>query len=116
MNLERYSEPTQRYISDVIAFLTEKYNGVPAEWEAIIYLLGDNLDLYNQCKEAIETYGIYDATTGKKNGLLITIKDLQATIMKQIQHLGLSPYAISKIKEDDNDDTDEFIEKLTNGE
>jgi len=36
--------------------------------------------------------------------------------MKQIQHLGLSPYAISKIKDDKEDDTDSFIESLTNGE
>ena len=42
------------------------------------------------------------------------MKDLQATIIKQIQHLGLSPYAISKIKTDSPDDTDDFIDTLTN--
>jgi hypothetical protein len=43
------------------------------------------------------------------------MKDLQATIHKQIQHLGLSPYAISKIKMSSEDDTDDFINDLTNG-
>lgn len=113
MDLNNYSEETQIYISNVIDFLKNKYNQVPSEWEAIIALLGDNLDLYKQCKQSIRKYGIYDAETGKKNGLLVTIKDLQATIMKQIQHLGLSPYAISKIKSEQEDNTDDFLQKLT---
>jgi hypothetical protein len=33
--------------------------------------------------------------------------------MKQIQHLGLSPYAVSKIKDAMDDDTDDYIESLT---
>jgi hypothetical protein len=44
--------------------------------------LADNLDLYDSIKESIETNGIYDASTGKKNPLLTTLKDLQASIMK----------------------------------
>jgi phage terminase small subunit len=79
-------------------------------------LLGDNLDLYNECRESVRINGIYNAENGKKNPLLTTMKDLQATIIKQIQHLGLSPYAVSKIKDTPEDDTDSYIEALTNGE
>lgn len=107
---------TKEYIKKVNEFLVEKYGNVQPQWEAVIKLLADNLDLYQDCVKSIKNHGIYNAENGKKNPLLATIKDLQATIMKQVQHLGLSPYSISKIKMNDEDDTDEYIESLTNGE
>lgn len=113
MDLQKYSKDTEQYISNVIDYLTKKYGEVPSEWEAILMLLGDNLDLYNECRQSVRENGIYNAENGKKNPLLTTMKDLQATIIKQIQHLGLSPYAISKIKYEDDDKTDNFIERLT---
>ena len=116
MDLQKYSKDTEQYISNVIDYLTRKYGEVPNEWEAILMLLGDNLDLYNQCRLSVLENGIYNAENGKKNPLLTTMKDLQATIIKQIQHLGLSPYAVSKIKDSTEDDTDSYIEALTNGE
>ncbi len=116
MKLSKYSTETKTYIKSVIEYLTKKYGELPPQWEAIITLLADNLELYNECKQSVNENGIFNTTTGRKNPLLTTMKDLQATIIKQIQHLGLSPYAISKIKDDKEDDTDEFIESLTNGE
>ena len=41
------------------------------------------------------------------------MKDLQASIMKQVQHLGISPYSASKIKQEVEDDNEDFIEALT---
>ena len=76
-------------------------------------LLADNLDLYIECRKSISQNGIFDTETYKKNPLLTTCKDLQATIMKQIQHFGLSPYAISKIKQTEEDDSEDYIESLT---
>ena len=106
-----------KYTMDTInSFLEQKYGEVKPEWEVILALLGDNIDLYKDCRESIRQNGIYDANTGKKNPLLATCKDLQATILKQVQHLGLSPYASSKIKQEVEDDTDDFIEGLTDGE
>ena len=116
MDLKKYSKETKKYIQSIIDYISKKYGEVPAEWEAIIYLLADNLDLYNECKDSVKDNGIYNSNSGRKNPLLTTMKDLQATIMKQVQHLGLSPYAVSKIKDDKEDDTDEYIEALTNGE
>ena len=116
MDLKKYSKETKKYIQSIINYISKKYGEVPAEWEAIIYLLADNLDLYNECKSSVKDNGIYNSNSGRKNPLLTTMKDLQATIMKQVQHLGLSPYAVSKIKDDKEDDTDEYIEALTNGE
>lgn len=114
MNFNKYTKTTKEYLSNVEEYLITKYGKVAPEWEATLSLLGDNLDLYIECRKAVRTYGIYDANTGKKNPLLATMKDLQATIIKQIQHLGLSPYAASKIKTDVEDDTDDFIDNLTN--
>ncbi len=109
----KYSKPTKDYLSSVEDFLLKQYSNVNAEWEAILMLLGDNLDLYRECQKSINKYGIYDPNTGRKNPLLSTSKDLQATIIKQIQHLGLSPYAISKINTVEEDNSDDFIENLT---
>lgn len=103
-------------INDIKAYLKTKYKEIPKEWNTILSLLEDNIILYDECKESIRKNGIYDPSTGRKNPLLATLKDLQATMLKEIQHLGLSPYAASKIKDANEDDTDEFLEALTNGE
>lgn len=116
MDLKKYSKTTKQYIESVTNYLTAKYGEVPQEWDAILILLADNLDLYKECSESVKKNGIYNAETNRKNPLLATMKDLQATIIKQIQHLGLSPYAVSKIKDTPEDDTDDFIDRLTNGE
>lgn len=112
MNIKTYSKQTQDLITAANDSLTQKYGKVNAEWEAVIMLLADNLDLYKMCKKSVKENGIYNAENGKKNPLLATMKDLQATIMKQVQHLGLSPYAVSKIKIDEEDDTEDYIESL----
>ena len=113
MNYTKYTKQTKEYLSSVESFLISKYGSISDDWSALLYLLADNLDLYNECKKSVKTNGIYDITTGKKNPLLTTMKDLQATILKQIQHLGLSPYAISKIKMETEDDTSDFKDDLT---
>lgn len=115
MRNDKHYITTNKYIKKVEEYLTERYGGVSAEWGVMITLLADNLDLYKDCKESVKQNGLYDTTTGKKNPLLSTIKDIQATIIKQIQHLGLSPYAASKIKKAEVEEDDEdFIEGLTN--
>lgn len=100
--------------SDIRDYLNSTFGEVKPEWELIISLLLDNINLYKECKVILKKEGLFNSTTYKKNPLIATIKDLQASMIKQIQHLGLSPYAASKIKED-IEDTDNFIEDLTNG-
>lgn len=114
MNYTKYTKQTKDYLASVESFLLAKYGTVNEEWSAILYLIADNLDLYQECKKSVKQNGLYDSNTGKKNPLLTTMKDLQATILKQIQHLGLSPYAISKIKMEVEDDSEDFIDTLTN--
>ena len=112
MKMSHYSYSTQSYSKSVNDYLTKKYGKVQPEWDATLMLMADNLDLYQMCKESVKENGIYNAENGKKNPLLTTMKDLQATIIKQIQHLGLSPYSAAKIKMDSEDDTEDFIEDL----
>ena len=104
---------SKNIIKDIEDFLKEKYGEVKPEWQTILFLLKENLDLYIECKKEIKKHGIYDPSSMKKNPLLSTLKDLQATMLKQIQHLGLSPYASSRIKESVEDDDIDFIESLT---
>ena len=103
---------TKKYIKNVRKYLIGRYGKINEEWEGILLLLADNLDLYQKCKEEVEKVGIFDSSQYKKNPLLSTMKDLQATILKEIQHLGLSPYSASKIKEAPEDDSEDFLEDL----
>lgn len=98
---------TKNVIDDVRAYLIKRFGEVQPEWELDLALLYDNIELYKECTKNIKNYGIYDERTGRKNPLLSTVKDLQATITKQIQHFGLSPYASCKINTlQDTDDSD----------
>ena len=99
----------KEYINSVEEYLKDKYGNVNNEWKAVLYLLKDNLLLYEECKESIKENGIYFKEYAKKNPLLSTCKDLQATILKQVQHLGLSPYSVSKIKITENGEEDELL-------
>lgn len=92
-----YNKEVQKSMRSTEKYLINKYGNISEEWNTTLILMADNLDLYCQCKESIKENGIFDKSTYKKNPLLSTCKDLQATIIKQIQHLGLTPYASSKI-------------------
>ena len=104
----------KKYLESVKHYLVQTYGEVRPEWMAVIQMLAYNLELLDACTKSVQENGIYDKNSGKKNPLLSTIKDLQATILKQVQHLGLSPYAVSKIRLAESDDTDDFINSLVN--
>lgn len=102
-----------KYVEGIRGYLEEKYGSIPPEWETMLLLLKDNLELYVKCKDSVKKNGIYNTEKGLKNPLLSTMKDLQASIMKQVQHFGLSPWSASKIHPDSEDDNEDFIEGLT---
>ena len=104
-----------KYIEAIQTYLVKKYGKVNDEWELSISLLADNIKLYEDCKNIVEEVGIYDYERGKRNPLLGTMKETQGVILKQIQHLGISPYAASKIRSmSEDEDVEDFIDKLTN--
>lgn len=102
-----------KYVKYINNYLKAKYGKIQPEWQLSIDLLADNVELYTKCKKIVEQVGIYDYERGKRNPLLATMKETQGVILKQIQHLGISPYAESKIRLMAEDDTDDFIDKLT---
>lgn len=106
MKTTKYQKTTQQFIKKSLDYLSKRYGEVKPEWEFMLYMYADNLELYDKIKATIENDGIYDKNTGRKHPLLSTQKDLQATMMKQVQHLGLSPYAASKIKQAEEDDSE----------
>ena len=102
-----------KYRDSIEKYLKDTYGEVKDEWIAILDLLADNFELYDSCKKEVKKYGLYDPNTGKRNPLLMTMKDTQSMILKEVQQLGLSPYAASKIRTIAEDDSDDFIENLT---
>lgn len=106
---------TKQYIQNIRDYLVEEYGSVKPEWELTLILLQNTIERYNRVAKIIDKEGIYDSTRGVKNPLLSTEKDLLATILKMSQKLGISPYDKNKIRTQDEDDTEEFLDSLTGG-
>ena len=101
----------KRYMKEVREYLTQKYGEIPLAFESSLFMLQENLEDYILYKEQIAKTYIIDAD-GKKNPLISSVKDLEACIMKLWQHLGLTVYSQSKIKNTEEDTTNDFIEDL----
>ena len=89
------------------------YVEIKPEWKALIEMYADNLELYSTMKKILFETGLYDPNTGKKNPLIASIKDIQATMMKQQQKLAISPWDESKINIT-NEEEDDFLTELDN--
>jgi phage terminase small subunit len=99
-------------MKEVRNYLIKKYGEVKPEWEVVLEILEDDVNLYRECKKNIKEYGLI--IDGKKNPIILTLRDLQVQILKCVKELGLSPYAISRININDEDETEDFIEGLVN--
>lgn len=112
---------TNSYPADVRAdmkaieeYLKTTHGDISPEWGTTLRLIGDNLHLYRQCREAVEKYGIYNPTTGRKSPLLSTLKDLNTTLIKQFSEIGITPYSQGRIKRPDTETPQDFIGSLLN--
>lgn len=103
---------TENYINKVKAQLKATYGKIPEDWDLLIEMLEDELNLYSRMKRELDMTGILNEK-GFKNPLISSLKDSKALILKMVQQLGSSPWAKSKIKADEEDDTDDFIDGLT---
>lgn len=109
-----YSTTTIKYLTAVRNYLKEKYGKVNTEWEQILEILGDNLELYQQCKSSIKNDGLLlVAKNGAytKNPLIKVQLDAQIQITKLLSEFGLTPKAASKISLAE-EDTDELKDLL----
>lgn len=107
MKFTGYSRATQATMKKITAYLTEKYGDIQPQWEATITTIADNLDMIADCQQEIKRVGLYNDRTGRKNPLIATIKDLQATNMKCYQQLGVTPWSESKIKQTDSTEAED---------
>lgn len=109
-----YSTTTNKYLTSVRKYLKERYGKVNNEWEQILEILGDNLELYQQCKTSIKNDGLLlVAKNGAytKNPLIKVQMDAQIQIQKLLDSFGLTPKAAAKINLV-NDEDDELKELL----
>ena len=114
MNYKDSTKETKKTMKQVETYLIEKYGSIQPQWEMTLKLMADNLDLLQECKESVKVNGIYSSSRGLKNPLISTIKDINATLLKLAQQLGITPWSESKIKAIDEDSTEDFIDALTN--
>lgn len=114
MNYKDYNKNTKKTMKQVENYLIEKYGEIKPQWELSLSLMADNLELLQECKDSVKLNGIYSPVRAAKNPLISTIKDINATLLKIAQQLGITPWAESKIKSIDEDNTDNFIDGLIN--
>jgi phage terminase small subunit len=113
MDFSNYSPKVQKYMNYVCEFLTKKYGKVTTAWEFQISLMADQLEMYYEISKVIKETGLYNAQNMVKNPLISSLKDCTATLVKQAQQFGLSPWAESKMKDTEKDDSENFIDNLT---
>ncbi len=114
MSKNDYSISTVKYLNAVRKYLKEKYGKVNSEWEQILEILADNLELYQQCKASIKNDGLMlVAKNGAytKNPLIKVQLDAQIQITKLLTEFGLTPKAAAKINlvSDDDDELKDLL-------
>lgn len=110
--INTYMKSTENYIKKVKCQLKTTYGKIPEDWDLLIEMLEDELELYSRMKAELDITGILNEK-GFKNPLISSLKDSKALILKMVQQLGSSPWAKSKIKQVEEDNTDDFIDNLT---
>lgn len=112
-----YSEEIQNYMYVIHSFLQKKFGNINCEWIPSLFMLADNLHIFNLCKEQIKKDGIMITDRFNvlvKHPLIKVQNDAQIQIVKLLQQFGLTPYAMGKLKTSENED-DSFLDELING-
>lgn len=102
-----YSTSTVKYITAVKKFLKQKYGKINDEWNGVIEILADNVELYLQCRNSIFKDGLMmTAKNGAptRNPLIKTMFDAQIQVTKLLTEFGLTPRANAKINLIGDDD------------
>ena len=107
------TKQTDATMKNIIDYLTETYGVINPAWGSLLDMYADNLDLLQQCQDAINQHGIFNAERGTKNPLLSTVKDLKAQNIKILDAIGVGPWVQHRMKSAAVDDTDNFIDSLT---
>lgn len=87
-------------------YLIKRFGEVRPEWYILIKQLVTNIELHDACVKQLKAQGMINPTNGKRSELLLSVCQLQSSILREIQHLGLSPYSDQKIKSVSGDDSE----------
>ena len=112
-----YSDNTQQFMGAVERFIKKKYGKIEEHWQGQMDLLATNYELFMSAKDEIKKSGLLITNrfgSLEKNPLLRVIVDANIQVLKLIHEFGLSPSALGKIKEVEQDDTD-IIKGLLDG-
>lgn len=93
-------------------YLINKYGELQPQWAFTVNTIVENLQMIEDCRAEIKRVGLYNDRTGRKNPLIATIKDCQATNLKAFQQLGLTPWSESKIKGEDTNGDAELLQQI----
>jgi P27 family predicted phage terminase small subunit len=105
-----YSSPTIKFMQAVEKFIVKKYGGIEPHWDGQLQLLATNYELFILAKTQVREDGLMIRNRfgqWDKHPLLRQITDSNIQCVKLIHEFGLSPSALGKIKEPDNDDNEE---------
>lgn len=114
MSKNDYSANTIKYITNVKRYLKERYGKINDEWNGVIEILADNVELYLQCRNSIFQEGLMmTAKNGSptRHPLIKTMMDAQIQVSKLLTEFGLTPRAAAKINfvGDDNEELKELL-------
>ena len=92
-------------------FIVKKYGNIEPHWDGQLQLLATNYDLFSLATEQVRQDGLMITNRfggREKHPMLRQITDSNIQCVKLIHEFGLSPSALGKIK-DTNDEENEII-------
>ena len=99
------------------SFLQKKFGNINCEWIPSLFMLADNLHIFNLCKDQIKKDGIMITDRFNvlvKHPLIKVQTDAQIQIVKLLNEFGLTPKSVGKLKQVD-EENDDLLESLMNG-
>ena len=108
---KQFSAPTQSFMEAVEKFIVKKYGNIEPHWDGQLQLLATNYDLFSLATEQVRQDGLMITNRfggREKHPMLRQITDSNIQCVKLIHEFGLSPSALGKIK-DTNDEENEII-------
>lgn len=110
-----YTNEVQEQMKAVTTFLVEKYGTIQAEWHIALKMLADNLQMFQRCGEEMKRDGLMLTNrfgVQEKHPLIKVQNDAQIQIVKLLNEFGLTPKALQKLKTEEADTSEEFINGL----
>ena len=110
-----YSIEVQQQMLSILKFLKDKYTTIQAEWQIALSMLADNLQMFCSCREQIKEDGLMITNrfgVAEKHPLIKVQTDAQIQIVKLLNEFGLTPKSVAKLKVEEQENTEEFIQSL----